>query len=227
MRQCLAKAWRLHRQQPKGKNKLYAWHAPEAECIAKGKARRPYEFGVKASIAVTARSGLIVGARTFPGNPYDGHCLAAQIEQSTILLQDIAENPIQTVIADLGYRGVDHEIAPVQLVHRGKRKRLGEKAKRWLRRRQAIEPVIGHLKADHRMDRCWLKGAEGDAIHTVLCAAGFNLGWLLRAIAERLRRGRFFVANFWLLIQALSRALLAGYRRLRSQLVLHPPPAGT
>jgi len=74
----LARAWRICRQRPKDKNKLYALHAPEVECIGKGKARQPYEFGVKVSLAITARQGLIVGARSFPGNPFDGHTLAAR-----------------------------------------------------------------------------------------------------------------------------------------------------
>jgi len=177
------RAERIHRQRPHDKNKLYALHAPEAECISKGKARKPYEFGVKVSLAVTHQHGLMVGARSFPGNPYDGHTLAAQIEQTNNLLQDIGAKPT-TVIADLAYRGVDKELAPVQVIHRGKAKSLTPQQKSWLRRRQAIEPAIGHTKADHRMDRCWLKGANGDALHAVLCAAGFNIRWLLRAIAK-------------------------------------------
>jgi len=69
--------------------------------------------------------------------------------------------------------------------HRGKFATLSAQQRRWLKRRQAIEPAIGHAKADHRMDRCWLQGASGDAIHAVLCAAGFNIRWLLRAIAAK------------------------------------------
>jgi IS5 family transposase len=177
------RAERIQLQRPKDKNKLYALHAPEAECISKGKARQPYEFGVKVSLAVTHQHGLMVGARSFPGNPYDGHTLAAQIEQTNNLLQDIGVLPT-TAIVDLGYRGVDKDLAPVEVIHRGKFKSLTPKQKTWLKRRQAIEPLIGHTKADHRMDRCWLKGAEGDALHAVLCAAGFNIRWLLRAIAK-------------------------------------------
>jgi IS5 family transposase len=178
------RAERIHAQRPKDKNKLYALHAPEAECIGKGKARQPYEFGVKVSLAVTHQHGLMVGARSFPGNPYDGHTLAAQIEQTNTLLQDIGVKPT-TAIVDLGYRGVDKDLAPVEVIHRGKFKSLTPQQKSWLMRRQAIEPLIGHTKADNRMDRCWLKGAEGDALHAVLCAAGFNIRWLLRAIARQ------------------------------------------
>ena len=93
----LEQAERIRTQQPKDKGKLYALHAPEVECIGKGKARKPYEFGVKASFAVTHKSGLMVGARTFPGNPYDGHVLSAQLEQTTILQEDIGKKPKEAV----------------------------------------------------------------------------------------------------------------------------------
>ena len=179
----LERAERIRTQQRNDKNKLYALYAPEAECIGKGKARRPYEFGVKVSLAVTHKQGLMVGARSFPGNPYDGHLLAAQLEQTATLLQDIGVKPA-TAIVDLGFRGVDQEVAPVQVIHRGKHKTLTDTQRRWLKRRQAIEPAIGHTKHDNGMDRCWLKGSEGDALHAVLCAAGFNIRWLLRAVAR-------------------------------------------
>lgn len=138
---------------------------------------------MKVSVAITHRHGLMVGARSFPGNPYDGHTLAAQLEQTSTLLQDIGVAPSAAVV-DLGYRGSDANVAPVQVIHRGKNKTLTAQQKAWLRRRQAVEPAIGHAKADHRMDRCWLKGTQGDALHAVLCAAGFNIRWLLRAIAR-------------------------------------------
>jgi IS5 family transposase len=186
----LERAERLRAQQPRDKNKLYAMHAPEVECIGKGKARQPYEFGVKASIAITHRSGLVVGARTFPGNPYDGHTLWEQIEQTTILLEGVGVKPRQ-VVADLGYRGVDAHNPNVEIIHRGRHKSLTRMQRRWLKRRQAVEPVIGHLKSDHRMNRCWLQGSLGDALHAVLCAAGYNLRWLLRAIARRATKGIF------------------------------------
>jgi IS5 family transposase len=88
----LERAGRIHTQQPKDKNKLYALHAPEVECIGKGKARKPYEFGVKASIAVTHKSGLMVGARTFPGNPYDGHISRRNWSRPHILLEDVGRS---------------------------------------------------------------------------------------------------------------------------------------
>jgi IS5 family transposase len=197
----LARAERIRTQQPKDKNKLYALHAPEVECIGKGKARKPYEFGVKAGLAITHEHGLIVGARTFPGNPYDGHTLNGQLEQTNILLEGIAPPP-RTVYVDLGYRGVDRDNPDIEIIHRGKLKSLTQDQRQALKRRQAIEPVIGHLKADHRLNRCWLQGETGDAIHAVLCAVGYNLRWLLRAIARGLLDPAFLC-----LIDQLLRAL--------------------
>jgi IS5 family transposase len=188
----LERAERIVTQRPKDKHKLYALHAPEVECIGKGKARKPYEFGVKVGIAVTARQGLVVGARSFPGTPYDGDTLAEQVEQ----VQNLTERKVKQVIVDLGYRG--RELEGVQVLHRGKAKSLTKRQWRWIKRRQAVEPVIGHLKAEHRMDRCRLKGAEGDALHAIACAAGYNLRWLMRWIA--------LFSAWWLL--ALRQSLL-------------------
>ena len=190
----LERAERIRTQQRNSKDKLYALHAPEVECISKGKARNPYEFGVKVSLAVTHKQGLMVGARSFPGNPYDGHVLSAQLEQTTNLLQDLGRTPKQ-VIVDLGYRGVDADNPGVQIIHRGKYKTLTEHEKKLLKRRQAIEPLIGHTKADHRMDRCWLQGAVGDALHALCCAVGYNIRWLLRAIARLGLGGLFFALS--------------------------------
>ena len=167
----MQRAERIRTQKPKDKHKLYALHAPEVDCIGKGKARKPYEFGVKVSVAITHKHGLMVGARSFPGNPYDGHILAEQLEQVAILTEDVSAKP------------------EVQIVHRGKLKSLADRQRRDLKRRQAVEPAIGHLKHDNAMDRCWLIGPTGDALHAVLCAAGYNIRWLLRAIVRLGLRG--------------------------------------
>ena len=196
----LERAERIRTQRPKDKNKLYALHAPEVECIGKGKARKPYEFGVKASVAVTHKSGLMVGARTFPGNPYDGHLLNEQLEQTAILLEDVGRTP-KEVVVDLGFRGVDADNPTVEIIHRGKFKSLTKPQRRWLKHRQAVEPAIGHLKSDNRMDRCWLKGSLGDALHAVLCAAGYNLRWLMRAML-RLGLKAVFLRLLWLALFA-------------------------
>ena len=170
-----------------GGSKLYSWHAPQAECINKGKSKRPYEFGGKVGIASTFRGNLIVGARAFAGNPYDGHTLWEQLDQASVLMQDTGVKPTEVTV-DLGYRGVDGQNPSVRIRHRGKKCRLTEKDVRELKRRQAFEPIIGHLKADHRMDRCHLKGEMGDRIHAVLCAAGYNLRWLMRNLAKKHRK---------------------------------------
>ena len=101
LRELMGRAERIRSQRPKEKNKLYALHAPEAECIGKGKARKPYEFGVKVSVAVTHKQGLVVRARSFTGNPYDGHTLAEQLEQVKILTEDTGSSPKQAMV-DLG-----------------------------------------------------------------------------------------------------------------------------
>jgi hypothetical protein len=104
------------------------------------------------------------------------------------VVQDIGVKPKQ-VVADLGYRGVDADNPDIELLHRGKYKSMSAKERRWLKRRQAVEPIIGHLKHDCRMAKCWLKGALGDALNTVLSAAGYNLRWLMRAVLDgRIKR---------------------------------------
>ena len=105
-------------------------------------------------------------------------------------MQDLARSPTQ-VIVDLGFRGVDADNPGIDIIHRGKFKTLTAPQKRWLKSRQAVEPAFGHTKSDHRMDRCWLQGALGDALHALSCAAGYNIGWLLRAIIRLGLRGPY------------------------------------
>ena len=186
----LERAERIRTQQPKDKNKLYALHAPEVECISKGKARNRYEFGVKVSLAVTHKQGLMVGAKRFVGNPYDGHTLAAQISQSNDLIKR-AGSEVKQAFVDLGYRGVDTDNPGIEVVHRGRIKSMNDRQKRLLKRRQAIEPAIGHVKHDNRMIRCYLRGSIGDALHAISCAAGYNIRWLMRAIMRLGLRGLF------------------------------------
>lgn len=166
-------AQRLYEQRRDSKNKLYALHAPEVECIAKGKARTPYEFGVKTSVAVTAKEGLVVGMRSMPGNPYDGHTVDSQIEQIGILTGTTPK----MALVDRGYRGVQASAGTRLLVSHTRR--LPKKLKKLLKRRQMVEPMIGHMKTDGLLDRNWLKGALGDAMHAVLCGAGHNLRMIL------------------------------------------------
>lgn len=169
----LETAKRLHAQRREDKNKLYALHAPEVECLAKGKARTPYEFGVKVSVAVTAKEGLVVGMRSMPGNPYDGHTVDSQLEQVEILT-DVRP---KIALVDRGYRGVEAASGTRLLVSHTRRLPLS--LKKLLKRRQAIEPMIGHMKSDGLLDRNWLKGSLGDAMHALLCGAGHNLRMIL------------------------------------------------
>ena len=217
----LAKAQRIADQSRSRRNttavpKLYSWSAPEVECIAKGKSRTPYEFGVKVSIATTLKHNLIVGARAFAGNPYDGHTLREQLEQTGILMQDTGVKPT-TAYVDLGYRGVDADNPGVAIKHRGKYKTLTAQERKLLKRRQAIEPIIGHLKSDHRMDRCHLKGEQGDRLHAVLCAAGYNIRWLLRMITKK---GVPFLR--WLYLRLCQAAALSpNWSRMLRNLAIH------
>jgi IS5 family transposase len=205
--QALEKAQRIvaqsQSQKSNGTPKIYSWHAPEAEVIAKGKARTPYEFGVKVGITSTLKGNLLLGARSFPHTPYDGRTLHEQLEQASIL----SDSTIKDVYVDLGYRGVDHQNPTVSIKHRGKYKRLSDKERTLLKRRQAIEPIIGHLKSDHRLNRCHLKGADGDAIHAVLCAAGYNIRWLLRMIRKKGIRLYFFLIKLLALSHFLTKIL--------------------
>lgn len=99
--------------------RLRGRHADNGACLPEGKARKPYESGVKASIVVIHGKGLVLGTRTFPKNSYDGHTLAAQIEKSTTLLAKISVKPAMAVV-DMIYRGVEAERSSVQILHRGK-----------------------------------------------------------------------------------------------------------
>ena len=155
------------------KKKLYALHAPEVECIAKGKAHKRYEFGVKVSIATTNRSNLVVGAKSLPGNPYDGHTLSIALDQ----VERLARQRPERCFVDLGYRG--HDVTDVEVFKARQKRGVTRSIRRELKRRNAIEPIIGHMKNDGLLHRNHLKGTEGDAINVLLCGAGQNLRLIL------------------------------------------------
>ena len=187
----LALTGRLLFQRPKDPGKLYALHEPDVDCISKGKARQRYEFGTKVSLAATLDGGFILGARSMPGNPYDGHTLADALEQVEILT---GRRPTLAVV-DRGYRG--HGVETTRVLISGTRRGITPALAKLLRRRSAIEPEIGHMKTDGRLARCPLKGTTGDAVFAVLCACGHNL----RKILAHLR------ALLALLLAALLAAL--------------------
>jgi IS5 family transposase len=151
----------------KTKDKLYSLHEQHVDCISKGKARKRFEFGTKVGIACSQKDGFVVGMRSYPGNPYDGHTLDDLLQQSQIISSVI----VKTVAVDLGYRGWHETNANV--IHRGKT--LSKRQKKRLRRRSALEAMIGHMKVDGLLERCHLKGLQGDAIHAILCGIGHNL----------------------------------------------------
>lgn len=132
---------------------------------------------------------------------YDGHSLAEQLEQ----VSNLSNATIKDVYVDLGYRGVDHQYPSFSIKHRGKYKSPGETERRLLKRRKAIEPIIGHLKSDHRMNRCHLRGSDGDAIHAVLRAAGHNIRWLPRMVLKKGVRPYFYLIRLLGLVGSFGR----------------------
>jgi IS5 family transposase len=193
-----------HQQQRQRGWKLYSFHAPEVECIGKGKASAPYEFGVKASIVTTnarAPGGqFVLHAKSLPGNPYDGHTLGTVIAAA----ERLTGCKVERAYVDKGYRG--HDTAnPCRVFISGQKRGVFGAIKRELRRRSAIEAVIGHMKADGHLGRCYLKGRDGDAANTILTAVGYNLRLVLAWLRELL----------CLLLIALLRTF-AGQSTLRS-----------
>jgi transposase, IS5 family len=174
--------------------KVYSLHAPEVECIGKGKARAPYEFGCKVSIATPAtkpKGGqFVLHAKALHGNPFDGHTLGPVVAE----LETLTGVETRRIHVDKGYRGHNHQ-EKFRVWITGQARRVTSPIRREMKRRAAVEPVIGHVKAEHRMNRNYLKGRDGDRSNAVLAAAGYNFGLLLRWLA--------------MLLRALIRALLA------------------
>jgi IS5 family transposase len=177
-KELLGNAARFHRQEKNDSPKLYSIHAPEVECIANGKAHKKYEFGCKVAIVTTSKSNWVVGIEAHHGNPYDGATLKASINQTERLT---GVRPKEAFV-DRGYRGKEHhpENAEVRIAGQHKASRA---LKKHFKRRNAIEPVIGHEKQDHGLGRNHLKGKEGDRINALLAGCGFNLRKLLRAFS--------------------------------------------
>lgn len=174
---------RVLNQERNDTNKIYSLHEPEVRCIAKGKEATPYEFGNKSGIAKT-QTGVIVGALAFKGNPFDGHTLPDHLEQ----IERLTGKTFKSAIVDRGYRGrkwigeTKIEIPDTPKPSDSYYKR--SKARKKFRQRAGIEPVIGHLKHDHRMERNFLKGVVGDSINTMMAATGYNLRhWIRKLIS--------------------------------------------
>ena len=172
--------------------KIYALHAPEVECIGKGKAHKPYEFGVKVSVATTLKrckgGQFAIHAKSLPGRPYDGHTLESVIPE----IEDLTGAILKRILADAGYKGHNAPgVYKLRVFTAGQKRRVTPAIKRQMKRRSAVEPVIGHMKNDHRMDRNRLAHTQGDAINPILAAAGYNFSLILKWI-------RILCALFWI-----------------------------
>lgn len=182
-------------QKKNSSNKIYSIHQPHVKCIAKGKEAKKYEFGNKSSIVKTRESGIIVGAMAFIENLYDGDTLLPQLEQT----ERITGHKPKVGIVDRGYKG-RKEVNGVQIIIPTKLPASAnnyqkQKMRKRFRARAGIEPIIGHLKQDHRMSRNYLLDEQGDLVNTLLAAAGFNLRKMLQRLkAEALN---IFVQLIW------------------------------
>ena len=187
-------------QQKGGKNKVYSIHEPEVSCIAKGKEAKKFEFGNKSGIVLTKTTKIVVGAIAFENNPYDGHTLDEHLNQTEYL----TESRPKTGIVDRGYRGKKKingtEIISPSVPKKETTQYEKRKARKRFRARAGIEPVIGHIKHDHRMLRNYLKGVIGDQLNTILAGTGFNLKKMLNRIKEQILFDLFQIINFWKLI---------------------------
>jgi IS5 family transposase len=183
---------RLLAQKPKDRQKLYSLHEPAVDCISKDRglsglpvkrpsgafaspnAHKRYEFGTKVSVATTTTGGFVVGMRAMSGNPYDGHTLHEALEQVEIL----TDRHPDMAFVDRSYCG--HGVETVKVFISGARRGVTRTIAKLLRRRSAIEPMIGHMKTDGRLTRCPLKGTTGDALFAVPCGCGHNIRMILR-----------------------------------------------
>lgn len=195
----LGKTERLLTQKKADKNKLYSMHAPEVECIGKGKAHKKYEFGVKTSIATTHKSNFVVGIKALPGNPYDGHTLKEALDQ----VEELTGIRPDESYVDLGYRKHDETETTIYIA-RSNAAHKTYALRRDMKRRNAIEPIIGHLKSDGTLGRNYLKGSAGDKINALFSGIGYNL----RQILRKLRL-------FWLCILWV---LYANFRKNKAEL---------
>jgi len=184
----LQTAKRIHGQERGDVQKVYSVHEPEVACIAKGKASKKYEFGNKVSLAATSKGGWLLGALSLLGNPYDGHTLDAQLAQVRRL---VTTHTVKEGHVDMGYRGNNHQGPETIIVDKRRRGTIPKRVWKWMKRRAAIEPTIGHLKAEHRLERNRLKGTHGNAINALLSAAAMNfqklLGFFLCRLLHLLR----------------------------------------
>jgi IS5 family transposase len=187
LQEFLNRAEKLLQQTQKSKNKLYSIDAPEVECISKGKAHKRYEFGCKVNVAITNESNWIVGVQALHGNPYDGHTLTDAIRQ----VERITGKSVKETFVDKGYRGHDYTgEAQIHITGQRGKGKAGPALRKRKKRRSAVEPKIGHMKSENRMNRNYLKGIEGDWINAMLAGIGANIRKLLAAFWSALWQWR-------------------------------------
>lgn len=165
-------------QQKNDSNKIYSLHEPAVDCICKGKSHKKYEFGCKVSFIMTQKEGVILSSAALHGNPYDGHTLEAAIKDA----EQNTRRTIKRVLVDKGYKG--HNVNEKQILISGQKKGMTKHFKKCLKRRQSIEPHIGHMKNDGKLKRNFLHKIIGDKLNAVLVGIGHNLR-LLRCFLEK------------------------------------------
>ena len=184
-------------QERKDKNEIYSLHEPDAYCISKGKEHKKYEFGAKAAIAMTKNGGIIVGAKSFSKNVYDGDTLPEVLDQ----IESVRGKTPVRAFCDRGFRGREQVGKTTIVLPEAPSPKASEYNKRKARknfgRRSAIEPVIGHLQHHFRLARNYLKGAIGDTINLLLAAAAFNFKKWLNALAHGLLFALMFLCGLF------------------------------
>ena len=158
--------------------KIYSFHEPHVCCISKGKAHKKYEFGCKVSVTVTHKDGLALEVSALEGNPYDGHTLKDALARA----EENSESKIKIAFTDKGYRG--HSVTDKIVYRSGQKRGVTKSIKKMLKRRQAIEPQIGHMKQEGKLARSFLKDFLGDKLNAILCGVGHNLRFIFRKLSE-------------------------------------------
>lgn len=173
----LVLAMRLLQQKRDDKNKLYSLHAPEVECISKGKSKAKYEFGCKVAVTTTCKGPWVVSIFAAHDNPYDGHTLQKSITKS----EELTQVKIEDAFVDRGHYGKKNHPNGAHVLISGA-KRLPIALKKLLRARSGIEPIIEHVKENHGLGRNYLLGKAGDMINAVLAGCAFNLRKIMRLL---------------------------------------------
>jgi IS5 family transposase len=190
---------RILLQEKNTPNKIYSLHESHAYAVGKGKDHKAWEYGTKASIVTTKKSGIIIGVASHEKNEHDSKTLEAAL----ISANSNRVKPIKEAICDRGYRGKKEVLGTTISLPGVPLKRdtkyQKEKKREKFRRRAAIEPIIGHLKSDHRMQRNYLKGFVGDEINLLLAASAFNLKKWMNIYFYAL-----FSRNYTLILEAVE-----------------------